>query len=164
MEYPKFKYVENSEEVLKYSKKGKKCECCGETSNFYTDFIYAEEDVSCICHECIQSGLACEKYDGSFNEANQIDNVDAYDEVVYKTPVIPTYQEFIWPDCCNDMCKYLRRCTQDDFKNNKIMQDLEQTYQDEYVSLEELKTFPEENILLFQCLHCGKYFVILDLD
>ena len=164
MDYPKFKYIEDSEEVLQYSKKGVKCQCCGKTVNFYNDFIYAEEDVDCICYDCIQSGLACEKFNGSFNEANQIENVEAYNEVVYKTPVIPTYQEFTWPDCCNDMCKYLRRFTEEDLNDEKIMNDLQETYQDEYISFEELTTFPLEDILLFKCLHCGKHFVILDLD
>ncbi|MBO5884510.1 MAG: hypothetical protein J6Q51_01810 [Clostridia bacterium] len=42
MDYPKFKYIEDSEEVLQYSKKGVKCQCCGKTVNFYNDFIYAD--------------------------------------------------------------------------------------------------------------------------
>ena len=164
MEYPKFKYVANGEDVLQYDKNGVKCKCCGKVANFYTDFIYSEQEVDVICDECVKSGLACEKFDGTFNDANEIDNVEALDEIVHKTPVLPTYQEFIWPDCCNDMCKYLRRLTKKDLKDAKIMQDLQQTYDDEFVSLEELKTFPSENILLFQCPHCSKHYVILDLD
>ena len=164
MEYPKFKYVANGQDVLQYTKKGVKCDCCGKVANFYTDFIYAEQDVEAICDECVKSGLACEKFDGAFNEAGEIANEEAIDEIVHKTPVLPTYQEFIWPDCCDDMCVYLRRCTKKDFNDTKIMQDLEKTYNDEFVSLDEVKNFPEENLLLFQCSHCGKHYIILDLD
>lgn len=164
MEYPKFKYVEDGKDVIKYSKEKLICQCCGKSTNFFTDFIYSELDIDVICADCVKSGLACATFQGFFNNTKKIRNIDAVNEITFRTPVLPSYQEFLWPDCCKDMCKYLRRLSKNNLKDEKIMKDVQETFKDEFVSFEELKTFPSDNLLLFQCLHCGKHHVILDLD
>ena len=167
MDYPKFKYIEDCHDILEYNKEGVQCQCCGKITNFYTEHIYCVEDIDVICDECIKSGFACKKFNGSFNEARKIDNIDAFNEIVHKTPRIPAFQEFIWPDCCNDMCKYLRLvrlATDKDLEDPAIIESLKETWKNQYITLDDLVKFHWADILLFQCTHCGKYYANLDQD
>ena len=164
MNYPKFKYIENAEDVIQFSDKTKKCDCCGKETNLFTDFIYSQKNVNVICSDCIISGLACEKFEGEFNEVPYINNKSAMEELSKRTPHLSTYQEIEWPVCCNDFCKYLRTCTSKDLKDKQILKDLEETFEDDFFSLEEIKKFNPNFLQLFKCIKCEKYYVKVDLD
>ena len=66
-----FKYHPNVWElgIFKQSQSKKnfpECECCGNPTEFFVDYIYAKDNVSCICPECVSSGKAADKYQGCF--------------------------------------------------------------------------------------------------
>lgn len=163
MQYPVLKYIENSSDVYEYSKVRKQCQCCGEIVNFYTTMIYSEEDIDVICHNCVVSGKACVQFDGQFNEAEPLDNFELQDEVCRKTPSLPTYQELIWPTCCGDYPKYLRRINAEDLKDKEIMNSLKNTFKDKIVAFNDLCDY-EDMAVLFKCQKCGEYHAVIDLD
>ena len=164
MEYPKFKYIKNVERFLNTSEEGVECDCCGKVAHLFADTMYSKEDISVICVDCIKSGEACEKFDGEFNIAIKIDNAEAMDELLHKTPPLPSFQEFDWPACCNDFCTYLSVCKNEDLQNEKILADLKETFDEEYISYEEMLDMMPEYLLLFKCEKCGKHHVIVDVD
>ena len=164
MELPKFKYIEDLKDVLTISDKFVKCDCCGKNTNIYTETLCSDYEINAICVDCIQSGLACEKFDGYFNEVPEINNDAAIEELSTRTPHLATFQELFWPDCCNDFCKYLRISTDKDMKNEKILSDLKETFKDEWFDVEKLPEMNPHYLLLFQCAKCGKHHVVVDLD
>lgn len=161
---PIFKYIENIEGSLTISTKPVKCDCCGKETIVYANSMFTTQDINAICCECIQSGLACEKFNGRFNNAPEIDNDTAMRELSTKTPPLPTFQEIEWPDCCNDFCKFLRVCNSKDLKDKIILTDLEETFVDDIYELEDLPTMNPNYLLLFQCTKCGKHYIVIDLD
>lgn len=168
MEYPKLKYVKDSKGFFDYSKEGVVCKCCGNNTHFYAFSIYSTEDIDVICYDCVVSGNACKKFNGTFNEVSKlIDNKEAMNEIIKKPPTIPAYQEIGWPTCCNDMCIYLGVCSKEDLENEQIWNDIEETYDEDdakYIPLEELKEMNPSYLLLFKCPVCNKHRIVVDLD
>ena len=74
---PTFRYHPNPLETgaFEESADGVACDCCGKTTHiFYTGPFYAVEDIECLCPECISSGEAARKYDGSFQDDCSVDD------------------------------------------------------------------------------------------
>ena len=73
---PAFRYHPNPLETgaFEESADGVACDCCGKTTHiFYTGPFYAVEDIEYLCPECISSGEAARKYDGSFQDDCSVD-------------------------------------------------------------------------------------------
>ncbi|MBQ8426069.1 MAG: CbrC family protein [Clostridia bacterium] len=166
MEYPIFKYMANAKEFLNYSEDGVVCDCCGKTTNIFTDNMYTAKRINAICVDCIKSGEACKKFDGEFNTVTIIDNKEAIDELVHKTPAIQTFQEIDWPACCNDFCKFLRIFTDVDFENEQIWEDIKETFDEdeEGYSIDYVKEMDLSYLLLYKCEICGKHHIKIDVD
>ena len=166
MEYPKFKYLDNSEKFLEFSENGVVCDCCGKSTNLYTNNMYTSKDINAICVDCIVSGDACEKFDGEFNTVSVIDNQDATDELTYRTPMLSTFQEIDWPACCNDFCKYLRVCTAEDMEDEDLWEEIEETFDEdeEEYSIDEVREMNPSYLLLYKCEICGKHHIKIDVD
>jgi len=62
---PRFKYHPNVYEsgVVEFGEGT--CDCCGKKVSAYVTSMYTAEDVECICMECVASGAAAEKFDGT---------------------------------------------------------------------------------------------------
>lgn len=61
------------------------CQCCGEKTNAYIQNIYAIEDIDCICMNCVSSGKAAHKFNGTYiQDADWIDNPIATEELYKK--------------------------------------------------------------------------------
>ena len=57
------------------SKEGVVCDCCGKTTHiFYTNPFFSIEDIAYLCPECIASGAAARKYNGSFQDDLSLDD------------------------------------------------------------------------------------------
>lgn len=162
MELPKFKYIEDLKDIVKISETFKKCDCCEKDKYAFVDTM----DERNICIDCVHSGQANQKFDYTFNEGydSPIDNQEAIDELSKRTPNIPTFQDFPWPDCCNDFLRYLRVCTDKDLKNQEILSDLEETFDEEWINFKDLFNIHPSYLLLYRCLHCGKHYIIVDTD
>lgn len=84
------------------------CQCCGEKTNAYIQNIYAIEDIDCICMNCVSSGKAAHKFNGTYiQDADWIDNPIATEELYKKTPGYISWQGENWAACCNDYCEYI---------------------------------------------------------
>ena len=74
---PTFRYHPNPLETgaFEESKEGVVCDCCGKMTHiFYTNPFFSVEDIAYLCPECIASGEAARKYDGSFQDDFSVDD------------------------------------------------------------------------------------------
>lgn len=51
------------------------CQCCGQETEYYLGNMYCKEDIECICLECVASGKAAEKFDGTFIQDAEFNKV-----------------------------------------------------------------------------------------
>ena len=69
------------------------------------------EDIEYLCPECIASGEAARKYDGSFQDDCSVDdgveNPAQLDELIHRTPGYSGWQQEYWRAHCGDYCAYL---------------------------------------------------------
>lgn len=128
-------------------------------------------------HRKRQSGKVL-KYE--FNLSDCIEpcsNSDAKTEVIYKTPTVFSMQEFLWPSCCDDLCRYEGNLADEWHDVSKIESEIDpliieavkrnETFVEIGRPLGELIEALNQNyagVLVFRCLHCGEYRVIIDLD
>ncbi|MGM9925784.1 MAG: CbrC family protein [Bacillus sp. (in: firmicutes)] len=165
---PKFKYHPNVYQcgVVKFS--NNICECCGRTVDAYIERIYSEEDVECICLDCIASGKAAEKFDGSFiQDADSIDNPEATEELFCRTPGYESWQGENWKACCNDYCAYLGTVGTKELEKMGIADELFEE-DGSFDGWDDARKYLVKDGsmcgYLFQCLHCGKYHLVIDTD
>ena len=80
---PAFKYHPNPIETGAFQKgTPQKCDCCGcETDIWYESPFYSIDDVDCICPECISNGAAAKKFDGEFQDADNVGKVSDSDKL-----------------------------------------------------------------------------------
>lgn len=165
---PKFKYHPNIYElgIVEFSES--ECECCNKKTEAYIQNMYTTEDIECICMECVASGAAAEKFDGSFiQDAEEIDNDEATDELFSRTPGYLSWQGENWQACCNDYCEYLGTVGTKELEEMGIADEIfeEDGSFDGFDDAREYLT--KDGSLcgyLFRCLHCGKYKMYVDAD
>ena len=138
---PKFPYHRDPVGSESVRESDAKCDCCGKARGImYDGVIYSVEDPQNICPWCIADGSAMEKYDGSFFDAEFVDenfeSVDVepkyYSDVFGKTIGFSTYNPIGWWVHCNQPAEFVTR--------------------------------NEPYDLVFECKVCGKSQVIEDLD
>lgn len=168
---PHFKYNPNAYEISLISFYNDNCEVCGKQSDFFgSSSPYGEEDIDSVCVHCINSGKAHKKFECEFNiiKYNSIKEQDKINELVYQTPGIFSWQEFDWLEHCDDFCAYLGKVKWKDIQHleEEMKEELElhtKEYSNSTVEdlIEALNRYMDGH--LFQCLHCGKYKLKLDL-
>ena len=103
-----FKYHPNlyNNDVLKHSIGV--CDCCGRKVEEYVESMYCKEKVKCICLQCISSGKAAKKFDGTFvQDAMPLDDTEKKEELFCRTPGYISWQGEYWLTCCNDYCAFV---------------------------------------------------------
>ena len=148
------------------------CECCGKnTEIFYVGPFYSVEDVERICPDCISSGAAAEKFDGEFQDPMSLAKVSddtKTDELIHRTPGYSGWQQEYWPAHCDDYCAFVGYVSWQDLVDMGIEKQVLENYREDICMIpldsveEELSSGMEG--YLFQCLHCGKYFLYTDVD
>lgn len=196
-----FKYFKNADKEFAENLDGDPCVCCGKISKYIykhvdileTDFESADNSDDSfeigssgkrhkitLCSACIANGKAAKKLKSEFNSSycmERCKNKAAKNEVRYQTPSVFSFQEFLWPSCCDDMCQYVGNLNDEWHDASKITTEIDpliieaikndETFIDIDRPLEELVEACNQNemsVLIFRCLHCGKYRVIIDLD
>ena len=176
MEKVFFKYHPNvwSMDVFSKSVNGETltCQCCRKKTEHYLEMMYCKEDIVCICPECVSSGKAAEKFNGTFIQDAELDKVNSLekiDELMKRTPGYISWQGEHWLACCNDFCKYIGEVGIDDLKKmgiaEQVISDYERDNPDSYY--EDCMEYLGNGIMqgyLFKCLHCGKYRLWVDAD
>ena len=172
---PKFKYHPNlyHNDDVKFERGV--CQCCGKKVDAYVYNMYCVEDVDCICLECVASGRAAEKFDGEFVEwAENVSDAQKQEELFKRTPGYSSWQGEHWLACCDDYCAYLGSVGLAELNQMGIAEQVLADYRanEEYQFTDEqfedlcnaLKKGVSVCGYLFQCLHCGKYRLWIDMD
>lgn len=147
------------------------CQCCGRTVDTYVRNLYCEEEVECICLDCVKSGKAVEKFGGEFVQDVEkiVSDPERTEELLHRTPGYHSWQGEYWLTCCDDYCAYLGRVGRDELDAMGITQEVCA----EYESREDCLSGHVRDLLmkdgpvtgyLFQCLHCGQYHLWVDVE
>ena len=111
---PTFRYHPNPLETgaFEESADGVACDCCGKTTHiYYTAPFFSVENIEHLCPDCIASGEAARKYNGSFQDDCSVDDgVDdpaRLDELIHRTPGYHGWQQEYWRAHCGDYCAFL---------------------------------------------------------
>lgn len=154
------------------SKEGVVCDCCGKTIHiFYTGPFFSVEDISYLCPECIASGEAARKYNGSFQDNSSlddsVDNPEKLDELIHRTPGYSGWQQEYWRAHCGDYCAFLGYVGIRELQALGVLEEV----LDDPMWDEEQKEMIRKSVngghlqcYLFQCLHCGKHLLWMDVD
>ncbi len=111
---PTFKYHPNplATGAFDESEEGVICDCCGKTTHIYYEVpFYSIEDIDYLCPDCIASGEAAKKFDGTFQDDYCVDegveDMSKLDELIHRTPGYCGWQQEYWRAHCGDFCAYL---------------------------------------------------------
>ena len=165
-----FKYHPNVWElgVFKHSRSKTnppKCECCGTPTEYYLNYIYADEEPSCICPSCVASGQAADKYNGCFiaeSEYSKIIGEEKAQELLYCTPGYSSWKGEHWLACCEDYCAFIGYVGKEDLEELGIG---EEAFSRGFKSFRDvLSRHGAYRGYLFKCLHCNAYHVWVDFD
>ena len=167
---PFFKYNPNAytESEIFYTVENT-CECCGKKTTAWFSFMYCAEDVECICAECIHSGAAAEKFNGTFIDFAEdgVTDQEKIDELEKRTPGYDSWQGERWQVCCEDYCAFIAHVGQKELDELGIPDSVIQECIDKCgfeFSKYDLDSHGSMVGYLFQCLHCGKYHLVVDCD
>lgn len=172
---PTFKYHPNPIETGAFQKgTPQKCDCCGcETDLWYESPFYSIDDVDRICPKCISNGAAAKKFDGEFQDADNVGKVsdsDKLDELLHRTPGYIGWQQEYWCAHCDDFCAFIGYVGWDDLIRSGIDKEIEETYDQDICGfdLTDVKEYMQNDGsmqgYLFRCLHCGKHLLYVDCD
>lgn len=127
-----------------------------------------------MCPECIISGKASKELGVFFHYPEELQaNEAAVDEVSYRTPGYTSWQKERWLACCNDLCVFHGCLKSEDITRMGIEHEI-------MIALEENEDYIAMNLpinviiysinsgdidlCVFECMHCGKYKVDLNLS
>lgn len=88
------------------------CVCCGQARGYlYDGTLYTAQTLEGdICPWCIADGSAARRYDGSFHDVYAMGEAgikpEVLDEIAYRTPGYPTWQDSQWMHHCGDACEF----------------------------------------------------------
>ena len=129
------------------------------------------EDIEYLCPECISSGEAARKYDGSFQDDCSVDDgvedPARLDELIHRTPGYSGWQQEYWRAHCDDYCAYLGHVGARELRALGVLEDVldDPMWDDEHKEMiQESVNGGHLQCYLFQCLHCGKHLVWMDFD
>ena len=171
---PFFKYHPNPLETHSFecSDAGVECACCGKTTKIYYEGpFYSIDDIDYLCPECIATGAAAKKFNGSFQDDCSIEEgvneSEKIDELIHRTPGYSGWQQEFWRSHCGDFCAYLGRVGAQELKALGVLDEVLDDPLLNFVKNEDIKTMVNGGFMqgyLFRCLHCGKHLLWVDFD
>lgn len=167
---PKFKYHPNLYQTDMVVFENGVCECCGKEVDAYIGNMYAAEEVTCICLDCVASGKAAEKFDGEFiqDAEKQIGDACKTEELFKRTPGYISWQGEHWLVCCDDYCAYLGTVGTEELEEMQIIEEVLADYEENGWYIDDMREYlTKDGSLcgyLFRCLHCRKYRLWVDAD
>lgn len=171
---PTFRYHPNpiATGAFEESEEGVACDCCGEITHIYYEGpFYSVDDIEYLCPQCIASGEAARKFNGSFQDDlsldDGVDDAEKLDELIHRTPGYSGWQQEYWRAHCGDYCAYLGNVGARELRALGVLEEV----LDDSMWDDEQKEMIQESVngghlqcYLFQCLHCGKHLVWMDFD
>ena len=169
-ELPVFKYHPNPIETKSFHYGKETCNCCGkETDIYYQAPFYGDREISALCPFCISNGKAAEEFKGVFVEINENTiNDKAINELTKKTPGYCGSLDETWLIHCDDFCSFHGNVNNSDIIIEKMndFADLKNDIEDICNSIEDLIVKIDNREIvgyLFQCLHCKKYLLRIEV-
>lgn len=168
---PKFKYNPNVYESDIVVFKSGMCQCCKKTVDAYLDIMYCEENINCICLNCVSDGSAAKKFDGTFiNDSEKLNDKEKIEELYCRTPGYISWQGEYWLSCCNDFCEFIEHVGMEELENLNIVDDVFEEYKNKYD--EDYINFIKTHLMshgpikgyLFKCRDCGRYRLHIDMN
>ncbi len=153
------------------SAEGVVCDCCEQITHIYYEApFYSINDIDYLCPECIASGRAAKKFNGSFQDNyydEGVDDAEKTDELLHRTPGYCGWQQEYWRAHCNDYCAFLGYVGARELQALNVMEEVldDSMWDDE--DKEMIKSSVNGGGIqcyLFQCIHCGKHLVWIDYD
>ncbi|MBR4777032.1 MAG: CbrC family protein [Lachnospiraceae bacterium] len=168
MKRPFFKYNPNVYSTEYVVKAKGKCQCCGGEVDEYVETMYCKENVECICLNCVASGEAAKKFDGSFVQgAMPLDDDEKKKELFCRTPGYLSWQGEYWLTCCNDYCAFIGEVGIEELNELGIADEVINEYETNnncVLEREQLVKGGDICGYLFKCLHCEKYHLWVDMN
>lgn len=149
------------------------CDCCGKPTDIvYDGPFYSQEEVYCLCPQCIKSGNAAKKFDGTFHDDELFDegveDKEKIYELIHRTPGYSGIQQEYWRVHCSDFCAFIGHVGSKELTEIGVMDEVLDDYGiDEYIEDDIRNRLEKEGDFqgyLFRCLHCGKYLLRWDCD
>lgn len=171
---PAFRYHPYPMETgaFRESADGVVCSCCGQITHIYYEApFFAIDNIEYLCPECIVSGRAAKKFDGSFQDGCSVDegvnDPDKLAELIYRTPGYCGWQQEYWRAHCGDYCAFLGYVGARELRALGAMEEVldDSMWDDEQKEMiQKAVNGGHMQCYLFRCLHCGKHFVWMDWD
>lgn len=157
-----FKYHPNYDKIecVMYDaeSEGTVCDCCGKHYETFYTAMYAVHDVEHLCVNCIASGEAAKKFEGTFvQDGDKVEDEEKNRELYQRTPGFSSWQGEYWRACCDDFCAFLGDIDVNDLKKRGALEEVLEEHNANTsfpIKAEELDNY---SVYLFQCLHCKKY-------
>ena len=172
---PEFPYMPDAYRNGVIQKGRNVCGCCNHETEYIADGIYWHGDIVPVCPWCLASGAAAVKYiNCEFNpDYHPPMTSEAVEEIIYRTPPIPGWQDIQWESCCNDAMLYLEaigtKKALEKYRGNTAFENEIHDFEPfpEFDQLQaELPDKGESSLLVhvFKCQHCGRYKLNFDAD
>ena len=166
---PTFKYHPNAYELDIFIHEEGECSVCNQLRHLkYSADFYSDEEPEYICPWCIANGLAAEKFAGSFNDYIGVEVIpkDKLDEVLYRTPSYISWQQQVWLSHCNEPCAFLAYVGAKEILPfwDELIKDIEQQELSADFVKANLSKDGDMIGYLFECLHCSKKRLHIDLN
>jgi uncharacterized protein CbrC (UPF0167 family) len=113
-----YKYFRDPDNFAYKIDKAANCSVCGKVGIWFdAGGFYGINEIECICDSCLSEGTLRE-LEIETNEAS--DGTDEEkDEIIYRTPALPTWQDRIWPFVNGQYCVFERIASKADFENEE---------------------------------------------
>jgi Uncharacterized protein conserved in bacteria len=112
----KFKYFRDPDNFAFKVDEASACSICGKKGLWFeAGGFYGENEIDCICDECLIDGRL-EELGIETNEAFGGDDEETR-IIIYKTPALPTWQDRVWPHINGEYCVFERMASKADFES-----------------------------------------------
>jgi uncharacterized protein len=173
MKIPHFKYHPDPIRTGALESRSVICQCCNKhTEIAYAMQPYGETDVDDLCPQCIADGSAAQKFNVYFSDDLPLISAgikqEIIDEIIFRTPSFPSWQQEIWLSCCDDACEFHGDLERDYLLH--LSSDTEKLFRDENEIGERLwgrmisSYVPGGDIAIYKfvCRHCQSVKLGLD--
>lgn len=174
MDLPRFKYNPDAVSLGIIKNERTLCPVCEREREYvYMGPFYSVEEIGGICPWCIKDGAAARKYGGAFQDAGSCDPVEdqaRLEELTKRTPGYSGWQQEVWLGHCGDFCALKGYVGWNEVKHlaEELEEDLIEITKDPRFSQENIERYMVKSGsmqgYLFQCLHCGKHRLAVDMD
>lgn len=171
---PDFRYNPNALTLGIIKKQETDCPACGQHRPYlYEGPFYTTEDIEGLCPWCIKDGTASKKFQGHFQDAVSCEPVDKQeykDELTTRTPGYSGWQQELWLSHCGDFCAFKAYVGWKEIRNlnEELEEDLSRIKTDWGLKQEDIEkglfNGGDFQGYLFQCLHCKKHRLTVDMS